>query len=564
MSKDLILKYTARISVFHKILYLSFIIYFLLIRCAGLSNGNFSIIFYTIVTILFIVADEFLFRHGHSLDDSYYGGKCIVQILCYSIGCLFGRLTLMEYMAIVILQVVILFEFIVFNSLFDEYTLNVKRISGILGILLGLVGAFRPFHIWELIIIDFTFAVMIGGAVWFLSDFFIRRIREYDKQMVELYYENQSLKEDKKEMIEYQERVRQVNNEINFQKINLAKVNNDLENMNNEIRSQIEVMKYFSSGFDVPKSVNLLTDEIMEIKGAGICAFYIAEGIYMNRYPDIVIKSKISLAQQRTEKYIEKIYELIRERNSTEPLVLTENADMLYDFYKDTGVLDAVAFPAYENDIIYGVMIVASNKRDFFEGGYNYYESFLMEFSAALRSTKLYLKMQDIARRDGLTGIYNRVYFNEIFSKISRKAAEEHRSLSVALFDIDKFKHVNDTYGHLAGDEVIKMVAGVDRDFAEEYNGIACRYGGEEFLLILPGVSCEAALSILETLHERIKSTKVQYEDYSIDVNVCIGLASYPETCGSVEHLISRADAAMYYAKRNGRGRLIVDRTYEE
>lgn len=164
-----------------------------------------------------------------------------------------------------------------------------------------------------------------------------------------------------------------------------------------------------------------------------------------------------------------------------------------------------------------------------------------------------------MARKDGLTQIYNRVYFGQLFAAAAEEATKKQQPLSVALFDIDKFKNINDTYGHLAGDKVIKMVASIDDKFARAHGGFACRYGGEEFLLVLPGYDETQALPILEEMHKEIQTTIVQYDDKEIPVNVCIGLSTYPTICRDTNILVNRADKSMYYGKKHGRGRLVVD-----
>ena len=204
-------------------------------------------------------------------------------------------------------------------------------------------------------------------------------------------------------------------------------------------------------------------------------------------------------------------------------------------------------------------MIIASDNEDFFEKGLTYYEASIAEFNISVKNSKLYLMMQDMAHKDGLTGINNRMYFMQLFDAAVKKAKRKKSSLSVALYDIDKFKNVNDTYGHLAGDAVIKTVASIGNRYAEENGGFAGRYGGEEFLIVFPDKSEKEALPILEAMHEEIKNTTVTHEEDNINVNICIGLTSYPNICEDPNMLINRADMAMYYGKEHGRGRLVVD-----
>ena len=163
-------------------------------------------------------------------------------------------------------------------------------------------------------------------------------------------------------------------------------------------------------------------------------------------------------------------------------------------------------------------------------------------------------KLNSIANIDLLTDLYSRRY---MINYLEEYDADDEGWLAMA--DVDDFKKINDTYGHLAGDKVIKMVASIDDKFARAHGGFACRYGGEEFLLVLPGYDETQALPILEEMHKEIQTTIVQYDDKEIPVNVCIGLSAYPTICRDTNILVNRADKSMYYGKKHGRGRLVVD-----
>ena len=169
-----------------------------------------------------------------------------------------------------------------------------------------------------------------------------------------------------------------------------------------------------------------------------------------------------------------------------------------------------------------------------------------------------------MAKKDGLTKIYNRTYFNQFYQDLKEDIHETADTLTVAMMDIDHFKNVNDTYGHLAGDEVIKMVASIDDKYANKYQGTAVRFGGEEFLLILRNINVDEARDILKEMHEEIASTIVTFEGMEIHVNASMGVASYRETCDDINELVARADQAMYYSKTHGRGLIVIDGREEE
>ena len=218
-----------------------------------------------------------------------------------------------------------------------------------------------------------------------------------------------------------------------------------------------------------------------------------------------------------------------------------------------------------ENGKIYGVILVASEELDFFESGINFYESSITDFTSALISDRLYLKTEEMAKKDGLTQIYNRYYFNEFYNTLIEEInSKENGKLSVAMMDIDFFKNINDTYGHLAGDEVIKTVARIDKEFAEKYDGVAVRYGGEEFLLILKDKTVDETYEILREMHKEIKNSVINFNGTYIRTNVSIGLAAYPDTNTDIHDILDSSDKALYYSKENGRGMIVIYGKEEE
>ena len=302
-----------------------------------------------------------------------------------------------------------------------------------------------------------------------------------------------------------------------------------------------------------PEGCDCIEDKLVTIKGLRIlgmggCPVY-------NRGPHQYTERQM---ERRLRKDFEKIYsDFAESRKTTELLVGDELKELR--FIGETNIKSLVKLAMINDNKQYGMMLIASNEENFFEKGISYYETCLVEYNVSVKSTKLYLQTQDMARKDGLTQIYNRVYFGQLFAAAAEEATKKQQPLSVALFDIDKFKNINDTYGHLAGDKVIKMVASIDDKFARAHGGFACRYGGEEFLLVLPGYDETQALPILEEMHKEIQTTIVQYDDKEIPVNVCIGLSAYPTICRDTNILVNRADKSMYYGKKHGRGRLVVD-----
>lgn len=159
-----------------------------------------------------------------------------------------------------------------------------------------------------------------------------------------------------------------------------------------------------------------------------------------------------------------------------------------------------------------------------------------------------------LAATDELTGLYNRRFFNDHFSKSLSASRRYDFPLSVIMADIDKFKAVNDTYGHAAGDTVLKAFAEILRNMARTED-ISARWGGEEFIILLAHTSCTGATVVAERLRRTVESECLRVT--SIAVTVSLGVAELKEGEDG-EALIKRADNALYRAKEEGRNRVIV------
>jgi diguanylate cyclase (GGDEF)-like protein len=181
------------------------------------------------------------------------------------------------------------------------------------------------------------------------------------------------------------------------------------------------------------------------------------------------------------------------------------------------------------------------------------------ELRVRIRAGHRILNLQDALRRqathDGLTGLLNR---NSILSRLTEEVGRqepESRPLSVLMIDIDRFKLVNDTYGHLAGDEVLRQAAARLSAVSRAYDGIG-RYGGEEFLVVLPGCDLPAALAQAERLREAVAGLPFAIPNHELCVTCSIGVASVEGY--APEALIRQADEALYQAKTTGRNRVVL------
>ncbi len=168
-------------------------------------------------------------------------------------------------------------------------------------------------------------------------------------------------------------------------------------------------------------------------------------------------------------------------------------------------------------------------------------------------------KLQELAITDGLTGLYNYRYFRErLLNEVAR--AERHGlNLSVVMMDIDFFKHYNDTHGHPAGDEVLRVIGEILRRNVRKID-VAARYGGEEFALILVETSGPNARLVADKLRKLVENYPFPHREEQPNgrLTISAGVATYPEDGGNAEELIAAADQYLYEAKKTGRNRVIA------
>jgi two-component system cell cycle response regulator len=166
----------------------------------------------------------------------------------------------------------------------------------------------------------------------------------------------------------------------------------------------------------------------------------------------------------------------------------------------------------------------------------------------------------ELAVTDALTGLYNRRYMESHVGTLVDRSAARGKSLSVLLLDIDYFKSINDTWGHDAGDDVL-------RDFSDRLRAcirgidLACRYGGEEFVVVMPDTDIGVATMVAERIRRRVAGDMfpIQRGEKSVEVTISIGIAARSTPEDTAAMILKRADEALYRAKRDGRNRVVAD-----
>ena len=235
-----------------------------------------------------------------------------------------------------------------------------------------------------------------------------------------------------------------------------------------------------------------------------------------------------------------KIFELIKCLNNKSEYILTPD--------KKIGL-----FPMISENKLLGCIVTKSTDNILSEKEIEYLEQLSNQSATTLNRANVYAEILKHATLDALTGFYNRRQLEERIKQEASSAKRQHRSLCAIMTDIDYFKKVNDTYGHATGDLVLKTVSREIKNQLRDYD-VAGRYGGEEFVILLPFTKLEEAKMVAERLRKAVEAKKIETSDKKhINVTISLGVAEYKE-----KDFIENADKALYKAKESGRNKVIV------
>jgi diguanylate cyclase (GGDEF)-like protein len=179
----------------------------------------------------------------------------------------------------------------------------------------------------------------------------------------------------------------------------------------------------------------------------------------------------------------------------------------------------------------------------------------------ALSNLNLRAALREQSIRDAVTGLYNRRYMEEALKQHLSRVTRHLHPLGIIMIDIDHFKNFNDVHGHAAGDQILRELG----KFLQSHirgEDTACRYGGEEFILILPDVFLEAARNRAEQLRQAVRELRVEDSgQVYAGITLSMGVALYPLHGRTIENVVRAADAALYRAKQEGRDRVVIAET---
>ncbi len=331
-----------------------------------------------------------------------------------------------------------------------------------------------------------------------------------------------------------------------------------MEKMNIKSKFNYEIQELVQQKIRVAKEVddlrlqqNILSNKLTKMRDL----FTIVEEINNNIELEKIVKEFYRVLQTHTQNKIKYISLVKFDKkdivDSIELPVSKGDIRMYYEQkYKDNVVIATVYTDRYRYDIIIEFATVLD-------------KDVLSDISFFINETKsgfiraiLFKEVEELSRFDGLTGLYLRRYFYQRLNEEFLKSVRYNTEVSLIMIDLDFFKKVNDTYGHLAGDFVLKKIAEIILKIVAN-KGLSCRWGGEEFLILLPYTDKINATKIAEELRVTVENFDFIYEMTNIKLTISCGISSYPEDSREYNELIDLADKRLYKAKQSGRNKVV-------
>lgn len=323
-------------------------------------------------------------------------------------------------------------------------------------------------------------------------------------------------------------------------------------NVDRKVNSLLRVGERLTSTIEVEELQNKILQDAVELSGAERGLLFL--------YPENGEKKLYIASIFNTGNYDNYSYDWMLEEIelTRQPIVINDvQSDEFRRNYTDMvryGIKSVMAIPMFVRGKLYGIIYLDSRLvRGIFSSEYMETLGFIAnQGGAPIENARLYHR----AITDGLTQLYGRSYLDNLI--IDKTSDPQKAKLSALMLDVDFFKKCNDTYGHQFGDEVLKQVAGIMKRIAGA-KGTACRYGGEEFVILIDSDNTEYALNIAERIRQTIETTSVAYNSDAkvtlVSITISVGVSIWTPDMERVE-LIEHADKALYYAKHNGRNQV--------
>lgn len=339
----------------------------------------------------------------------------------------------------------------------------------------------------------------------------------------------------------------------------LKEVNLQLEETNKKLTSSLaefftlqQISSAISSIFDMNELLQFVNDIIIGVMGVSTSSIALYNGAGSGKLKVLVSNITNKKEQAILTDNINTPY--LKEAVDQGRSVLNNAVDPdSYNFTKGRNIRSLLCVPLKIKGKSHGLVLIEhSIPGAFDDDNVRLLKIITQQVSIAIDNARLYEQLQESANTDGLTRVYNRVFFQNQLQNELKQAKQRGYEVSVVLYDIDNFKSFNDSYGHLFGDIVLKTLAQLVKESIRKDDFLA-RFGGEEFILLLPRTGKDLAFEKAEELRKKIAGFTIRNENIAASVTVSMGISTFPTLAQTERTLINSADEALYIAKSSGK-----------
>ncbi|EMS73456.1 sensor domain-containing diguanylate cyclase [Ruminiclostridium cellobioparum] len=360
------------------------------------------------------------------------------------------------------------------------------------------------------------------------------------------------------ELGEKYEQLEVAQDEIKNQYHRLMETNHKLEDTNRRLTSSIaefytlqQISEAIGSILDINDLLNFVNDVIIGVMGVNYSTIVLLDHRKNRLKVQFTnIRNKEDLAVLNDNINCKLLLDILE---NGKPVMENSVIPEKFDFIRTRKIGSFICLPFSSKSRKFGLTLIEhKNINTFDEDNLRLLTTIGKQVSMAIENAELYANLQDLATIDGLTGVHNRVYFHQKFEEEFNAARTLGYDLTLVILDIDKFKKFNDTYGHLFGDVVLKSVAQTVKNNLRSTDTIA-RFGGEEFVILLPRTSIEEGIEKVEDLRLKIENNIIKDNLIAVSVTASFGISCFPDISVNQVELIRDADNALYKAKECGR-----------
>jgi diguanylate cyclase (GGDEF)-like protein len=323
----------------------------------------------------------------------------------------------------------------------------------------------------------------------------------------------------------------------------VEKANQELDKRNSELFVLQQVSSHVSSVLNIDDLLVLIPDILVGISGAEFASIYLSEkGTYGTL--------KIKATNCPDEKKVHELFMGVCSYQVRNAFLAGKTTIENHIHCGEFGSM--MNIPIKHKDELLGMLVLTHyNPDSFTEANLQLLVPVVNQLAIAIANARLYNKVKQMANIDGLTGIYNRKYMQDYLAEFFSKPVTGQ--ITLVMIDVDLFKRVNDTFGHLMGDRVLKMVTDVVNQLIGD-RGFIARYGGEEFVVVFPEIGMDEGYEIAEELRKLVSVESIYYLDEVCQITISLGVAGNElPNIHTMDELLHAADGALYEAKEHGR-----------